>query len=76
MKRLRTWWLFQQLAWKSFFVPSEVMAKTLKLAALEREGASDVSDEDLMRQAFQDKLNGKSNSESAAMRELALRHNL
>jgi hypothetical protein len=39
-------------------------------------GAKNIDDTQLMQQAFQDKLAGKSNQQSAAMRELQRRHGL
>jgi len=75
-RRFKNWWLLQKLSWTALLVAPEAMAKTLKQAALHHEGAHVVGDDVLMRQAFRDKLDGKSNDESAAMQELQRRHNI
>lgn len=76
MQRLRNWYWLQRLSWIALFKDPKVMANSLRSAALEATGANTVSDEDLIRQAYQDKLNGKTNEQSLAMQTLKQRHNL
>ncbi len=52
------------------------MAKSLREAALERHGLNQIDDTDLMRQAFKDKLAGKTNETSDAMKEIIRRYKL
>jgi hypothetical protein len=73
-KRLTNWWLLQRLAWRALWTEPAVLARALVGASLHHEGAKAVDDAELMRQAFQDKLSGKSNQQSAALRELQRRH--
>ena len=74
--RIKNWWRLQRLSWLALVVRPDVMARALILASIEHKGAEHIDDNELMRRAFQDKLNGKSNSESAAMAELCRRYDL
>ena len=75
-KRFAVWLALQQLSWMALWRDPAVLALSLKQAVIEREVADQGSEEELMRQAFANKLAGKTNKESFAMMALMRRHGL